>query len=53
MTEQEIRALRQFCFQQASLHLQWNGKSDSTNPTIDEILIATDKIFLSIAGEPV
>lgn len=50
MTEEQIRALRQFCFQQASMHMQWNGRVESTNPTMDQIKTEADKLYDWIAG---
>ncbi|MFZ4857925.1 MAG: hypothetical protein ACOYL3_16165 [Desulfuromonadaceae bacterium] len=50
MTAEQIYQRRQFCFQQACIRMQWNGRSNSTNPTMDELMAEAEKLYDWIYG---
>jgi hypothetical protein len=50
MTPEEVRNKMQFCMQMASTHLQWNGRSDSTCPTAEDLINFANKLFDAMCG---
>lgn len=50
MTPEEMRNRMQFCMQMASQHLQWNGRSDSTCPTAEQLIAYANKLLAAMVG---
>jgi hypothetical protein len=50
MTREEYNSKMQQCMQIASQHLQWNGRSDSTCPTAEQLLAYAHKLFDGMYG---
>ena len=53
MTEEQVFARRQWCFEKAAHLMQFNGRPDSTAPTVAQVMAAAEALYDWAAGQQV